>query len=228
MQIVGRQDAYKILTMKAWHHNNQDQYALCLGSKALYLETCRHQEVEPQLVITEQHLKDLFEYPYLREDLLHWSYWISNHFHRHSPGLFGWDYNPIPNVFCLEMWPAPWPTLSKNSRLKLKPSGASIVSTVITYIQSYYSEHFPEPNPVITDQIVSRTFLEPAIVYLFLQSLDEEEEDGSAATCDFVFNYSATDTVEKRCREFAAYLEEEKQQQSIQILLEALLKNTQL
>lgn len=223
--------ADKILTMKAWHHNYQNQYALCLGGKALYLEKCKEKNIEPQLFISKDHIKQVFPEPHPKDTdypEIYYSDWLSGHFGRYSPGVFGWDYRPLPNVFCPDMWPTPWNTLLSTSRIALNLGfkQPTIMLTLISSIQAYYINCFSQYDQGIVDLIATRKFLEPAVTYLFLSSLDEEEEDGSCTTCDFVFNYSATETVESRCREFAKYLSEPKQQQAIHCLVKALISNS--
>lgn len=231
LQTTGHPMADKILTMKAWHHNDQNQYALCLGGKALYLEKCKEKNIEPQLIISKDHIKQVFPNLHAKDEPypeIYYSDWLSGHFGRYSPGVFGWDYRPLPNVFCPDMWPTPWNTLLSTSRIALNLGfkQPTIMLTLISSIQAYYINRFSQYDQGIVDLIATRKFLEPAVTYLFLSSLDEEEEDGSCTTCDFVFNYSATETVESRCREFAKYLSEPKQQQAIHCLVKALISNS--
>lgn len=228
LQTVGRPQADKILTMRAWHHNHQGKYALCIGSKALYLEKCREKNIEPQLIISIDHLKEVFPDPNENDAdyyQIYYSDWLTGQFERHSPGVFGWDYSPIPNLFCPDMWPTPWNTLLSTSRitLNLELRQPTIMLTFINFVQAYYLNYFSHYDKIITDVITTKHFLEPAVTYLFLNSLNEEEEDGSCTTCDFVFNYSPTETIESRCRDLQKYLREPKQQQAITSLLKALI-----
>jgi hypothetical protein len=233
LETVGHPMADKILTMKAWHHHNdQGLYALCLGSKALYLERCKEKNIEPQLYISRDHIKQVFPdlHPEDTDCLeLYYSDWLTGQFERYSPGVFGWDYSPLPNVFCPDMWPTPWSTsLLSTSRIALNLSlkQPTIMLTLVNVIQAYYIDRFSQYDQSIIDLIATSKFLQPAVTYLFLNSLDEQEEDGSCTSCDFVFNYSATETVESRCREFAKYLSEPKQQQAIHLLVKALISNS--
>jgi len=246
LSVVGREDARDIFTMTDWVHcNNHNQYALCLGAKALYLKTCYEKGITPRLIIGSEHLLEVFPLDY--DALLNEYNWrcdLACHFNRYAPGVFGFDYKPIPNFFIPECWPSPWNTLLKSSRLtnqdkkKLLPSnyfsysGFSIILTMAKFFLTEWTiqrSGLKDRNSVdqnFIDRIIGTQFLEPAIAYLFLNSLDEEVEDGSCTYCDFQFHPSPTDTVELRCRQLVEYLQQPKQRQAISKLFNALISNS--
>jgi len=245
LSFVGREDAHHIFTMTNWVHcNDHDQYALCFGSKALYLKTCYEKEIAPRLIIDSEHLKEVFplkDHPLLDE--YNWREYLACHFDRYAAGVFGFDYRPIPDFFIPAGWPSPWNTLLKSSSLidqdkeKLlfsnysSYSGTAIILTLAKFFFTEWrnlglkNENSVDQN-FIDKQIISSQFLEPAIAYLFLNSLDEEVEDGSCTYCDFQFHPSPTDTVELRCRQLVEYLQQPKQRQAISKLFVALISNS--